>query len=215
MKKILLVLSLFIINSLCTNANDFPNLRYKNIKLNDKISYNKSTNIWSQSVNLKSGSVFTKVKGFGDTYDYYDSNQRFVFSTGCQYEFIYNNRLIGYSNDDLKFYEIKVLNENVYKVPIKSNDIKNLFPDYQIILLSDFNKNTNAYKIKKHLGELKILLYNDLDNKYTGYYFSSGNAKIRKYDLSGFLSVNKPGMIEFAPNGSYSKNYPHYVLLVR
>ena len=215
MKKFLASFFVFVVTGLCVSASDFPDIRYKNIKLKDKICYNTTSNTWSQASCNKDKLTFTKVKGFGDTFDYNDSNKNFAFTTGCEYEFIFNNSLIGYSNNDLKFYEISYANGGIGKRALTKDEISAMLPEYTIISLSEFNKNTNVFKLKKHMGELKILLYNDSNEEYRGYYFSSGNAKIKKYDLNGFLSVHKSGMIEFAPNGAYSNEYPRYVLLVR
>lgn len=197
------------------NANNFPDIKYKNIKYKGKISYNSETNTWSNAINKNADNYFTKVKGFGDAYDYEDKDRNFAFSTDCEYEFIYNGSLIGYSNRDLKFYDITYANGGISKRPLTIDEIQAILPDYNIITLSQFSKNTNAFKIKKHVGDLKILLYNDTDNTFSGYSFYSGNAKFKHFLLKGFIVVQHPGMIQFSDLGSHSYEKPCYVLLVR
>lgn len=212
MKKIFLFCLLSLFLTLNVHANNFPNLKYKNIANKDKISFNPQTGIWSKKHNNKSEIIFTKTKGFGEFYDYLDTNKNFAFSTDCEYEFIYNDSLIGYSGRDMKFYDIN-FNNGLSKRAMSQEEVETMFPDYKIISLSSFSKKTNSLKIKKHLGDLKIILLNDTDKTFDNFYFTSGNAKFEQYSLKGFLTVKSSGMIQFSdkkdPNGIW------YVLLVR
>lgn len=214
MKKTLTILfALFCLaNAVC--ASNMPDLKYKNINLKDKISYDAQTDIWSRKFDRKNKNYFIKSKGFGAFYDYLDANRNFAFSTECEYEFIHNNSLIGYSNRDLKFYEIIYSRNTVGKRPLTKEETEAILPDYKIISLSEFSPKTNSLKIKKDSGALKIFLFNDTNFAFDNYIFSSGNAKFEQYDLRGFLTVEKPGMIQFSKPGEQdNKNW--YVLLVR
>ena len=215
MKKFILSLFLCFITSLSVYAEHFPDIQYKNIGNKDKISYNSETDKWSKKFDKKTESYFIKTKGFGDFYDYLYPTKDFAFSTNCEYEFIYNDSLIGYSNKDLKFYEIKFINNGLNKRELTREEIEKILPEYHVIYLSDFSSKTNSYKIKKHMGDLKILLVNDSDDEFDGFLFSSGNAHYKTYDLRGFISVTKPGMIQFAKNDSKINDKNWYVLLVR
>ena len=142
MKKIfasLIVLTLF---SLSVFADNFPNIKYKNIGNKDKISYNSSTDTWSTKFD-KTTNYFIKTKGFGEYFDYLYPTKEFAFSTNCEYEFIYNGNLIGYSNKDLKFYDIQFANGGISKRELTKEEIEQILPDYKLIYLSDFSKNTN------------------------------------------------------------------------
>jgi len=213
MKKIFL----YILIMFCTNtfvcAENFPDIKYKNIKVKDKITYDSETNVWSKA-GKNNKNYFVKTNGFGDFYDYLDPEQNFVFSTQCEYEFIYNKTLIGYSNKDMKFYEILFDNDTVAKRDLSKEEVEEILPDYTVISISDFSTNTNSLKIKKGDKVLKIFLYNDTFNEYEMYNFRSGNTKFEQYDLRGFIKVYKPGMIQFSKSDdSEDKNW--YVILVR
>ena len=215
MKKFILCFILCFTMILASFANDnFPATKYSYIGQKDKISYDPSTDSWSRKVNKKNGNYYVKTKGFGDFYDYNDSNGNFAFSTNCEFEFINNKNFIGYSNRDMRFYYITYINDGIGKRALTKQEVEALFPEYKIISLSDFNQNTNSLKIKKHIGNLKILLFNDTDKTYENYKFSSGNAKYEQYSLRGFLNVSKPGMIQFSGTETTPDN-PMYVLLVR
>ena len=196
------------------NAQNMPDLTYKNISLKNKISYDSETNVWSNKINKKNKNYFIKVKGFGDYFDYLDSDKNFAFTTNCEYEFIYNNGFYGYSNRDMKFYEFIYDNNKIIKRTLSKEEVQEILPEYKIVSFSQFSPKTNSLKIKKNIGELKILLYNDTENSYEKYTFTSGNSKFEQYDLRGFLTVQKPGMIQFSRLGEKDdKNW--YILLIR
>ena len=214
MKKVILSLFLCFMFVIGAYAGNLPDTKYSNLEKKDKISYDPSTDTWSRKIDRKNGNYFVKTKGFGDFYDYNDANGNFAFSTNCEFEFINNKNFIGYSNKDMKFYFITYINGGLSKRALTREEVEALFPEYKIIGLSDFNQNTNSYKIKKHIGDLKILLYNDTDKTYENYKFSSGNAKYEQYSLRGFLNVSKTGMIQFSGIETNTDN-PMYVLLIR
>ena len=214
MRKIFICFILMLGMMNIVSAENFPNLKYKNIGLKDKISYDIQTNTWSKKIDKKNKNYFVKVKGFGDFYDYLDADKNFAFSTNCEYEFIYNNTLIGYSNRDLKFYEIIYDNNTIGKRALTVEETEALLPDYKIISLSEFSPKTNAFKIKRGSSPLKIFIYNDTENTFDNYTFFSGNAKFEQYDLKGFLTVHTPGMIQFSRTGEQNSGL-WYVILVR
>ena len=213
MKKFFAIMCLYLL-IIAANAAEFPDLKYKNIGIKDKISYDPVTDTWSNKINKRNGNYFVKTKGFGNFYDYNDSHGNFAFSTDCEYEFIYNKNLIGYSNKNLKFYYITYINGGIGKRELTKEEVEILFPEYKVITLSDFSESTSALKLKKHLGDLKILLLNDSDKTFDNYKFSSGNAKFNRYSLRGFLTVTKQGMIQFS-GGTTSEKDPMYILLIR
>ncbi len=215
MKKFLVLVLLII--GLSVNASDRKQIPYKNIKENSGIVYDAASDIWSVKKDKKdTGSWVKRVSvGTGSYSEYYDNNGEFVFSTGTQYEFINHGKLIGYSNQDLKFYDFAMVNGELVKNSLSEEEIQKLFPDYKIIKLSEFSPNTNSLKIKKNSRSLKLILFNDTDKNFYHYSFSSNNAKFSAYELTGFLEVTKKGMIQFSHFGDNTENNPWYILLVR
>ena len=161
MKKIFILLFLFFMFVNVVKAEHFPDLKYKNIGCKDKISYDITTNVWSKKIDKKNQNYYIKTKGFGNFYDYLDSNKDFAFSTNCEYEFIHNDSLIGYSNRDMKFYEILFDGHNIGKRALTKEEVEAILTDYRVIGLSEFSDKTNSLKIKKGIGAEKIMLYND------------------------------------------------------
>lgn len=215
MKKgfIFVLVSVFMI--MPAFAAKYPNLNLKQIKNKSSISYNEKDNTWSNSVNKKKDIYFTKTNGFGAFYDYLDANKNFAFSTECEYEFIYNGHLMGYSDRYLKFFDITFNDGEINKRELSKEEVQAMLPNYEIVMISEFSKKTNAYKIKKGFGNLKLLILNDTDSTFDGYRFTSGNAEFEQYDLRGFIKVTKNGMIQFSTNNSDFISAPWYILLIR
>ncbi len=78
------------------------------------------------------------------------------------YEFNIGEREFSYNPDTLKFYESSVT--------LSAEEVQALFPDYQVILISKFDKE-KKYKIKNSLfGVKKILLLNDDIRTFHNFY---------------------------------------------
>ena len=213
-KRTFLILFISVFTALNVYSGNMPNLKYKNIGNKDKISYDSQTGVWSKNVDKKSNNYFIKTEGFGEFYDYLDSNKNYAFTTNCEYEFIYNDSLIGYSSRDMKFYDLLYTNGGLSKRELSKEEVEAIFPEHKVITFSDFSAKTNSLKLKKHLGDLKIILLNDTNNTFDNYKFTSGNAKFEQYTLRGFLTVSKSGMIQFA-NTNHDDSHLYFVILVR
>ena len=190
-------------------------LDYKDLKTGSKIQYLNAQ--WVDKVDKKSKDYFVKKNsgGFFNYSEFYSADDNFMFSTGTQYEFIHKGSLIGYSNSDLKFYEFEIKEDLLSQRELDYDEVQNLFPKFKIIRISEFSSNTNSIKVKKQRGALNIILYNDTDRYFDNYSFTTNNAKFDKYQLKGFLKINRKGMIQFSKFAENTKNYPWFVILVR
>ena len=121
------------------------NIQYKNIKDGENIVNFENGN-WGFA-NKKSSEYFTKKisSGTGSYSEFYSPEGEFLFSTGCQYEFIINGSLIGYSNYDLKFYEFTPSGRTAERRELTEEEVQALFPDFKIVKISEFSPNTNSW----------------------------------------------------------------------
>lgn len=214
--KIRFIAILFLILiSLSANASEINQIDYKNIKPKTKLSF--VDEVWTTKVNKKTPKYYIKEisNGTSNFSEFYAPDGSFLFSTGTQYEFIDNGRLIGYSNADLKFYEYRMHGELLQQRELLQDEVKELFPKYDIIRISDFSPLTNSLKIKKNKRKMKLILLNDTDSYFYHYDFTSNNAKFKKYQLKGFLDISKKGMIQFSHFGDNTKETPWFILLIR
>ncbi len=214
MKKIFYILFAMCLG-LSVGAEDLQSIPYKNIKEETKLKVFEDT--WTSKVERKDNDYFIKFisDGTGSYSEFYNSDGSFAFNTGCQYEFIYKGDLIGYSNQDLKFYDFTLADGELTRRELSLEEVQTLFPDYKIIKISEFSPNTNSLKIKKEKLNFKIIVLNDTDRNFYHYSFSSGNAKFKTYPLAGFIDVKKKGMIQFSHFGENTDNFPWYILLIR
>ena len=213
-KKIFLSLCLFSLCTFSLQAEELLNIPYKNIKENSKITYDSDKDFWSKDVKRRNKDYFVKILS-GGALGYWSPQGDFLFESGCEYEFIEKGRFIGYSNNDLKFYDIAYVDKKLMKQELSPEEIQQLFPDYKIIRISEFSKNTNSLKIKKDKLAYKVLLLNDTEGGFEGYSFYTNNSKVRKYKLLGFLDIEKRGMIQFSSQNGHSEENPSFIILVR
>lgn len=214
MKKFLFAVIFLGLSAAVVSASEFPAMKCKNISFKSKISYNQETGVWNDKVNKNDENVLTKKESeSGGIYVRKDGTC--AFSTGCDYEFISDGKLIGYSNNELKFIEFKNDDGVLTGEDLSPEEIQPLIPSYKIVKISEFSDKTNVYKIKKHAGPLRIFIFNDTDKTFENYQFTSGNAEFKKYDLNGFVDISKKGMVEFSAKNGIYEGTPWYVLLVR
>lgn len=207
MKKLLLTILVCFV-SLSVNASDFKNLPYKNIKENSKITISDSGK-WSEKVNQQGANVLTRQ---GTTLR---TNNSFPIDTGCKYLFIHNNKLFGYSDSALKFYEFNYLKGRILKKELNISQTAYLFREFHIITISEFSKSTNVFKMKQRRSEEKIMIINDTSRNFDNYTFSANNAEFKNYNINNAIGITKPGMIQFSKNEENTPNAPWFILLVR
>ena len=91
------------------------------------------------------------------------------FVAFANYEFNYQDRTIKYDEDTLKFYENSILLDN--------SEVKKIFPDYKIVLISHFDKN-KKYEMKNSLFKSqKILLLNDTKRTFHGFFIYPNSSR--------------------------------------
>ena len=215
MKKILLSIIVMSAMVLCVNAEELLQIPYKNIKEESKLRI--ENDVWTNKINKKEQDYLIKFisDGSGNYSEFYNSDGTFAFTTDCQYEFLHKGDLIGYSNQDLKFYDFTYAEGKLNKRELTEDEIAELFPDYKIVKISDFSTNTNSLKLKKEGYNFKIIILNDTDKSFYHYSFSTNNGKFETYPLTGFINVTKKGMFQFSHFGDNTVSAPWFILLVR
>ena len=215
MKRLVLSLMILLGFSVAANASELLNIPYKNIKEESKLRI--ENDVWTNKINKKEQDYLIKLisDGSGNYSEFYNSDGTFAFSTDCQYEFLLKGDLIGYSNQDLKFYDFTYAEGKLNKRELTEDEISALFPDYKIVKISDFSTNTNSLQLKKEGHNFKIIILNDTDKNFYHYSFSSNNGKFETYPLTGFINVTKKGMFQFSHFGDNTESTPWFILLVR
>lgn len=208
MKKFILIVFLCFI-CLSVSASEVKNLPYKNIKENGKIAITES-GTWSQKVNRKDVRNFVRQ---GNLLKRQDNSLN--IDTKCNYLFLIDGKLYGYSDLYMRFFNFVPLNGKISIKELDINDVSSLFKDFHVIALSEFSKSTNVFKIKKTRHEEKVMLINDTHERLDNYVFTTNNAKIEHYNINNTIGVTKAGMIQFSQKDGNEKNAPWFILLVR
>lgn len=207
-KQIILTI---VLSSLClsTSANTTEKFPYNLIETGNKISVSEDGSIWTTKINKKDNYY---IKQNDSLFAIDNSTELFP---NCSHLFINKGTLIGYSNHYLKFYELTVKENKLNKRELLPEEVKSIFPDFELAKLSEFSKSTNSIKIKKDKSVLKLIIFNDTDKNFEDYSFSSNNAKFESYPISGMLNIKQRGLIEFSHNGKNTQDTPWYILMIR
>ena len=219
MRKILYgLLILFLFNILFFNsvyAQNIQTIEYKSLKNGTKIKY--SDCFWTNKVKKRDTDYFIRsVDRLNfDTITYLSKDGETKIVSDWYYDFIYKGRLIGYSHNDMNFYEIIYYNDAFQTRMLSIDEVQELFPDFKLVKLSSFNKYTNSLRIKKNKLHEKIILINDINVNLANHIFTSGNAKFQKYIFPNFIKINSKGMLHFSEYGESTKNANWFVLLVK
>lgn len=198
MKKFFLTLIILISASLSANSFDF---------VENSVYYNLQTQKWSlnrqtpKDVKL----IYKMYSASGGYSEYYNNRGKLAIGPFSNREFIDDGNLIGIDNGNLKL--IKYYYDNGYfrNSILDEGYIGKLFPEIEIIKLSQFvNNEITIYK--KPLEQKKILILNDTKNNYYKYTFKPAN--IEDKDITGLITVSKFGKIVFSHYGDDNEFFP-------
>lgn len=198
MKKIFLTLIILISASLSANSFDF---------VENSVYYNLQTQKWSaKRTTPKDIKLIYKMYSTSGGYsEYYNNRGKLAIGPFSNREFIDDGNLIGIDNGNLKL--IKYYYDNGYfrNSILDEGYIGKLFPEIEIIKLSQFvNNEITIYK--KPLEQKKILILNDTKNNYYKYTFKPAN--IEDKDITGLITVGKFGKIIFSHYGDDNEFFP-------
>ena len=198
MKKIFLTLIILILASLSANSFDF---------VENSVYYNLQTQKWSaKRTTPKDIKLIYKMYSTSGGYsEYYNNRGKLAIGPFSNREFIDDGNLIGIDNGNLKL--IKYYYDNGYfrNSILDEGYIGKLFPEIEIIKLSQFvNNEITIYK--KPLEQKKILILNDTKNNYYKYTFKPAN--IEDKDITGLITVSKFGKIVFSHYGDDNEFFP-------
>lgn len=180
---------------------------YGDIPVNSKLYYNLDTGKWTS--NHKGCTMeFTKQLTLGNNaYSEYVSDE-LHYEANSTKEFFHNGDLIGYNKNSLKFHRIYFADNKIQLERLNEKELGELFPNVEIIRISDFKD--NYIKIKRNpFREKTYLLMNDTNLMFYNYGFENlDNSQ------EGFVSLFTPkkfGKYYFSP-AEKSVTYQPYVI---
>lgn len=198
MKKIFL--TLLILFSVTLNAYSFDFVE-------NNVYYNLQTLKWSsQRTTAKDIKLFYKLYPTSGGYsEYYNNKGKLAIGPFSNKEFIYNGNLIGIDNGNLKLICYYYDNGFFRNKELDTATVNNLFPNAEIIKISQFQNNSITL-YKKPFEQKQYLIINDTNNNYYKYKFKPAN--ISNENVNGLITVNKFGKITFSHYGDDNDFYP-------
>lgn len=198
MKKIFL--TLLILFSVTLNAYSFNFVE-------NNVYYNLQTLKWSsQRTTAKDIKLFYKLYPTSGGYsEYYNNKGKLAIGPFSNKEFIYNGNLIGIDNGNLKLICYYYDNGFFRNKELDTATVNNLFPNAEIIKISQFQNNSITL-YKKPFEQKQYLIINDTNNNYYKYQFKPAN--ISNENVNGLITVNKFGKITFSHYGDDNDFYP-------
>lgn len=209
--RVLLVILTLLLTSSYSFAYNYPTTIQSYLDVNQKVNYNETTKTWSR-LPKTSGITFTKhmTVGTGGYTEFL--NQKKYYSANTTLEFFDGNKLIGYNQHTLKFYELSFNGKEIIHRELTPSEIQKLFPNTEIIKVSDFKN--DKITVKKPFFKAKtFLLINDTNRDFYKYsYEKHGNGTEL---IKSVIDIQKPRTLVFSHFGSREALFPILTIKIK
>ncbi len=194
MKKFILILTILLFGIPSFSADIKPVLN------NTELLFSPNDNIFSIGAPTDNKISISKKTSTGTgNYSIYTYNNNETM-LGSDYEFLFNGRLIACHNAALKLFEVIYNGKNFEEKQLTDAQIQEIFPDAEIIKISQFNQDKKL-TVKKHFLEKKnFLLLNDTDKYFHKYSFHPQSVKFTP--VAGLFKASSIGKITFSHFGT-------------
>lgn len=209
MKKLILLLSLLVLSNAALAYNYSDSVK-NSVNVNQKINYQPDTKTWTKDYKPDSVSFVKHITVGSGSYSEYASDKTF-YDTNTTYEFLDGGRLIGHNMHLLKFFELG-FDEKITQRNLTCDEVKELFPNVQIIKISQFNKNKIVLKKPKNVKRT-YLLVNDTDRDFYKYIFENSDEAPER--IKGLFEVEKPQKLVYSHFGSRDKMFPILKIVIK
>lgn len=195
MKNFIIILGILFLCSPVFAGNMEPVLN------NTKLFYSPKTNLFSIGKSNDGDISLSKKTSTGagnySIYSFSDNNEPTML--GSDYEFVFNGRLITCHNAELKIYELVYNGKNFEEKQLTDEQIQEIFPNAEIIKISQFNQDKKL-TVKKHFLKKKdFLLLNDTNKYFHKYSFQPQSVKFSP--VGGLFKASSIGKITFSHFG--------------
>ncbi len=128
-------------------------------------------------------------------------------------EFIKSGALIGINSAEMKFCRYVYSLGRIEVFPITDKTIAQLYPDYEVVKISQFNKYHKHTVYKKRFTKKNFLIINDTDKSFAAYSYRPKSFVTT--DMKNFLTAKRAGQITISVDGKETKETPKYRLYVK
>ncbi len=207
MKKLILILVIIVVSVGTVFAADY-NYKAKNIY------YNQQTSTWNEKKQSENdiSLIYKGGVGSGGFSEYYYENGKLAIGPCTNVEFVADGELIGINGHDLKFVKYTYNNGQVTSRYLSDCEIKELYPDHEILKISQFKDNEIIVN-KKVFTKKRILLLNDTKNSFYKYGYKPSS--VNRSGVSPFVKLSHPGKVVFSHYGSDTEVFPALKIYVK
>lgn len=209
MKKFVLILSLLLVSNMAF-AYNYSDIVKNSVNVNQKINYLPETKSWTKSYNPQSIDFVKHITVGSGSYSEYSHNKTY-YDTNTTYEFLDGDKLIGHNMHLLKFFELgfdtKITHRN-----LSVEEIQKLFPDVEIIKISQFKNNKIVIKKPRNIKRT-YLLVNDTDRDFYKYIFENSDNGAER--IKGLFEIEKPQKLIYSHFGSRDKMFPILKIVIK
>lgn len=168
---------------------------------NTKLFYSPMSNLFSIGKSNEGDISISKKTSTGtgnySIYSFSYNNEPTML--GSDYEFVFNGRLITCHNAELKIYELVYNGKSFEEKQLTDAQIHEIFPNAEIIKISQFNQDKKL-TVKKHFLKKKdFLLLNDTNAFFHKYAFHPQSVKFSP--VGGLFKASSIGKIIFSHFG--------------
>ena len=201
MKKLLLSVFLFVLCVGIGNAATY----YNDIPVNSAVYYQYQTKFWSNK-DTKGAIKFVKLLTSGENVfsEYCDGELH--YDSNSTREFFFNGNLIGYNKNTMKFHRILFEDGTFSEEKLNEKVLKEIFPECEIIRVSQFKDNTMILK-RSPFKKKTYLLMNDTNVMFYNYAFENLDNSNEAFNC--IFTPPKSGIYKLAPKEK-SVTYPTY-----
>lgn len=212
MSKFVAICLLFLVSA-CNSAYKFPDaVTADDIKADYQVIYSPTAKAWSNGGMADDRIVFTKHISTGSgSYSEYTSDYQNLYLSST-YEFLFNGRLIGYSEHELKFYEV-IYNKDAKfeQIELSPVQVADIFPGLEIVKTSSAKVGVITIT-RLPWGAKTFLLLNDGTASY--YHYSFDNFYGYGTPFKSVIKVDEARDIVFSHFGADNALNPNLTISV-
>lgn len=186
---------------------------YDYIKENQKIYYNPQNGSWATEGQTSEDLLLINKSfiGSGGFQEYYLWDGELAIGPETNVGFISRGKFIAINSQDLKFFKYTYKNNKFTPIPLNEDEIQKLYPEYQIIKISEFENNTITLN-KYFFSKKKVLLLNDTDQSFYKYTYKP---KVNPSFVKPFIEISHAGKIVFSHYGDDTPESPALKIFVK
>ena len=105
-----------------------------------------------------------------------------LFLSAYSYDFTYKGHDLKYDEDTLKFYENNKL--------LNKDEVKAIFPEYEVILISQFNHDKKIRIKNSFFKSKKVLLLNDTQRTFHMFYIYPETSRYENEKIKSLITIH-------------------------